>query len=92
MSWSMGKLRGALQRGPLMFDMLWNAYNYTAGIGSPGHMICVVGVRGDNDESGAGTTLRLHDPWSPGFGKRMSVNALKWLSEVPTRTYRVFEK
>lgn len=92
MSWSLAKLQGALRRGPLMFDMLWSANDYVAGRGSSGHMICVVGIRGDNDPSGAGTTLRLHDPWSPGVGKRMSVNAMKWLNEVPTRTYRVFEK
>jgi len=92
MSWSLGKLKAAIMRGPLMFDMLWNANDYVAGIGSPGHMICVVGIRGDDDPSAVGTTLRLHDPWSPGVGKRMSVNAFKWLNEVPTRTYRVFEK
>ncbi len=92
MSWSLGKLKGALQRGPLMFDMLWNVNDYLARRGSPGHMICVVGIRGDDDQSGTGTTLRLHDPWSPGVGKRMSVNAMRWLNEVPTRTYRVFEK
>lgn len=92
MSWSLGKLRGSLQRGPLMFDMLWNASDYVARKGSPGHMICVVGIRGDDDQSGKGTTLRLHDPWAPNVGKRMSVNAFKWLNEVPTRTYRVFEK
>ena len=92
MSWSLSKLTGALRHGPLMFDMLWNVSDYLSGAGSPGHMICVVGVRGDNDQTGIGTTLRLHDPWSPNVGKRMSVNAMKWLNEVPTRTYRVFEK
>jgi hypothetical protein len=92
MSWMLSKLRSTLQRSPLMFDMLWDASGYTAGVGSPGHMICVIGIRGDNDESGRGTTLRLHDPWAPNVGKRMSVNAMKWLNEVPTRTYRVFEK
>ena len=92
MSWSLGRLKGSLQRGPLMFDMLWDTSGYAAGRGSSGHMICVVGIRGNDDPSGAGTTLRLHDPWSPGIGKRISVNAMKWLIEVPTRTYRVFEK
>jgi len=92
MSWMLSRLQAALQRGPLMFDMLWKASDYVAGSGSPGHLICVVGIRGDNDQSGIGTTLRLHDPWAPNVGKRMSVNAMKWLNEVPTRTYRVFEK
>lgn len=92
MSWSLGRLKGALTRGPLMFDMLWNAGDYVSGNGSPGHMVCVVGIRGDDDPSGKGTTLRLHDPWSPSNGKRGSVNAFTWLAAVPTRTYRVFEK
>ena len=92
MSWMLSRLRLALQRGPLMFDMLWNSSEYAKGHGSPGHMICVVGIRGDNDESGVGTTIRLHDPWAPNVGKRISVNAKRWLNEVPMRTYRVFEK
>ena len=72
-SWMLGALRTALRRGPLMFDMLWNARNYVSGAGSPGHMIVVVGMRGDNDPSGAATTLRLYDPWPPGKGNRHSV-------------------
>lgn len=92
MSWMLSRLRAALQRGPLMFDMLWRTDDYLAGLGSSGHMLCVVGIRGDDDPSGRATTLRLHDPWPPNVGRRQSVNALKWLNEVPTRTYRVFEK
>ncbi|TWT82336.1 putative peptidoglycan binding domain protein [Planctomycetes bacterium CA13] len=92
MSWALSRLRSALQRSPLMFDMLWNADDYVKGVGSPGHMICVIGIRGDDDPSGIGTTLRLHDPWKPNIGKKKSVNAMKWLNEVPTRTYRVFAK
>jgi peptidoglycan hydrolase-like protein with peptidoglycan-binding domain len=91
-SYMLSALRGKLQRGPLMFDMLWHSNEYAQGSGSPGHMICVVGIRGDGDQTGKGTTLRLHDPWPPGRGKVSSVNAGRWLAEVPTRTYRVFEK
>ena len=91
-SWMLSALRAALKRGPLMFDMLWNSADYASGAGSPGHMIVVVGMRGDNDLSGAGTTLRVHDPWRPGVGKRYSVGYLRWMREVPTRTYRVFER
>jgi hypothetical protein len=91
-SYMLSALRSKLQRGPLMFDMLWSASDYAAGSGSSGHMICVVGVRGDGDQSGKGTTLRLHDPWPVGRGKVSSVNAERWMAEVPTRTYRVFEK
>lgn len=91
-SWMLSALRSALQFGPLMFDMLWNARDYGSGAGSPGHMIVVVGMRGNNDMSGAATTLRLHDPWPPGVGKRHSVGYLRWINEVTTRTYRVFER
>jgi len=91
-SWMLTALRSALQRGPLMFDMLWQSNQYAAGNGSPGHMIVVVGIRGDGDQSGAGTTLRLHDPWPPGSGNRHSVGVQRWMQEVTTRTYRVFEK
>ena len=86
------RLRSALGYGPLMFDMLWDVGEYTAGRASPGHMIVVVGIRGDDDESGIGTTLRIHDPWPPLKGDRYSVGYLRWMQEVPTRTYRVFHR
>lgn len=91
-SWMLSALRSALQRGPLMFDMLWRASDYVQGNGSPGHMIVVVGIRGDGDQTGAGTTLRIHDPWPPARGDRYSRGYQRWMQEVPTRTYRVFEK
>jgi len=91
-SWMLSALRTALQRGPLMFDMLWQSNDYAQGAGSPGHMIVVAGIRGDNDGSGIGTTLRLHDPWPPGRGNRHSVGYQRWMRAVTTRTYRVFEK
>jgi len=48
-------------------------------------MIAVVGIRGDNDQSGKGTTLRIFDPWPPMRGKKYSVGYFKWIQEVPTR-------
>ena len=90
-SWTVMSLRAALRRGPLMFDMLWSPSDYASGAGSAGHMIVVTGIRGDDDGSGRGTTLRIHDPWPPGRGARYSVGYQKWMREVPTRTYRVFE-
>jgi hypothetical protein len=92
MSWMVSRLRSALGYGPLMFDMLWDVGQYTAGLGSSGHMIVVVGIRGDDDESGFGTTLRIHDPWPPLKGDRYSVGYMRWMQEVPTRTYRVFHR
>ena len=92
MSWSVDGLTAELRRGPLMFDMLWNSSDYARGAASPGHMIVVVGVRGDGDDSGLGTTLRIQDPWPPGVGKIYSRGYAKWATELPTMTYRVFAK
>ena len=85
-------IRTALADGPLMFDMLWEPGKYIAGTGSPGHMIVVVGIRGDNDPSGVGTTLRIFDPWAPNVGEQRSFNFFKWMNEVSTRTYHVYQK
>jgi hypothetical protein len=92
MSWMLDLFRSTLSRSPLMLDMLWDAFGYSQGVGSPGHMIVVVGMRGDDDPSGMGTTLRIHDPWKPNVGNIYSVGYFKWMQEVPTRTYRVFNK
>ena len=91
MSWSVAGLRDRLKGGPLMFDMLWDAARYVQGLGSSGHMIVVVGMRGDDDGTGKGTTLRIHDPWPPNIGEVYSQNHFRWMQEVPTRTYRVFQ-
>ncbi|CAN5666707.1 NlpC/P60 family protein [soil metagenome] len=91
-SWMPAALQIMLSRGPLIFDMLWNSNEYAQGFGSPGHMIAVVGIRGDNDQSGKGTTLRIYDPWQPNQGKKYSVGYFKWIQEVPTRTYHIYHK
>lgn len=91
-SWPPSVLKAMLARGPLIFDMLWESGKYAAGQGSPGHMIVVVGIRGDNDQSGRGTTLRIQDPWAPNVGDRYSVGYFKWIQEVPTRTYHIYHK
>jgi peptidoglycan hydrolase-like protein with peptidoglycan-binding domain len=91
-SWLPSALVSMLRRGPLIFDMLWSVADYLEGNGSPGHMICVVGIRGDNDQTGLGTTLRIQDPWPPHRGRRYSVGYNKWINEVPTRTYHIYHK
>jgi hypothetical protein len=92
MSWMPQGLVNKLSNGPLIFDMLWDTHEYVSGNGSSGHMIAVVGIRGDDDQSGFGTTLRIYDPWPPGRGKKYSVGYLKWMQEVPTRTYHIYHK
>ncbi|HYM77884.1 MAG TPA: peptidoglycan-binding protein [Candidatus Dormibacteraeota bacterium] len=91
-SWMPVALKSMLSKGPLVFDMLWNTTSYVQGHASPGHMIAVVGIRGDNDQSGKGTTLRIYDPWPPNKGDRYSVGYFKWIQEVPTRTYHIYHK
>jgi hypothetical protein len=91
-SWLLSALRTKLQSGPMMWDMLWNATNYLANKDSPGHLIVIVGMRGDDQPDGKATTLRIHDPWPPNKGKVYSVGFFKWMQEVPTRTYRIFTK
>ena len=91
-SWLPVALVRMLTRGPLIFDLRWNVDDYSAGRGSPGHMIAVVGIRGDDDQSGLGTTLRIHDPWPPNRGKRCSMGYAKWIRGIPTLTYDIYHK
>jgi hypothetical protein len=85
-------LRRLLQPGPLMFDMLWEPGKYIAGTGSPGHMVVLVGMRGDDQEDGKSTTIRIFDPWAPTIGNRSSFQYFAWANDVSTRTYHVFQK
>lgn len=92
MSWSVAALVNALRRGPLMFDMLWNSAEYAQGSGSPGHMVVVSALVSDNSPIGNGTHLLVLDPWPPNVGKLSWVAYGQWMNDVPTRTYRVFER
>lgn len=92
MSWSVGALVSTLMRSPLMFDMLWNSSEYVQGHGSPGHMIVVSAVVSDNNPTGNGTYLLVLDPWPPNLGKISWVEYQHWMRDVPTRTYRVYER
>ena len=95
-SWSPQGFAGLLRHGPVMVDTLWNVGGYLTSIpggyqGSPGHMTVVVGVRGDNDPTGRGTSLMVYDPWQPNIGKKWRVSYYRWVTEVSTRTYRLFQ-
>lgn len=92
MSWSVPALCMALRQSPLMFDMLWNSAEYAQGKGSPGHMIVISSVVSDGNPSGNGTYLLVLDPWPPNTGKISWVEYNQWINEVPTRTYRVFDR
>lgn len=92
MSWTVSALVDAIRRSPLMFDMLWNTSDYVAGAGSPGHMVVVCSVVSDNNPMGTGTYLQVLDPWAPNIGKVSWEDYYTWINDVPTRTYRVFER
>ena len=92
MSWSVSALCTALRQSPLMFDMLWNSAEYAQGKGSPGHMIVISSVVSDNNPVGNGTYLLVLDPWPPNVGKISWVEYQRWVNDVPTRTYRVFNR
>ncbi len=92
MSWSVGALVNTLKRTPLIFSMLWRAQDYAAGRGSPGHWVAVSAMVSDNQPTGEGTHLLVLDPWPPNRGKISWVEYQAWVMDVPTRTYRVFER
>lgn len=92
MSWSASALCVTLRRSPLMFDMLWRSAEYAQGKSSPGHMIVISSVVSDNNPSGNGTHLLVLDPWPPNVGKVSWVEYRSWINDVPTRTYRVFNR
>lgn len=95
-SWTPQAFAGLVRQGPIMVDTLWSTSGYLKRIpsgyqGSPGHMTLVVGVRGDNDPTGRGTSLMVYDPWEPNVGRRWRVSYYRWVTEVSTRTYRLFQ-
>lgn len=92
MSWSVAALVGTLSRTPMIFSMLWNAADYSAGRGSPGHWVVIGAVVSDNNPAGNGTHLLVLDPWPPHRGRMYWVEYQAWMMDVPTRTYRVFER
>jgi peptidoglycan hydrolase-like protein with peptidoglycan-binding domain len=91
-SWAVSGLKGLLQGSPVMVSMLWNAGEYVSGRGSSGHRMVIYGIDTDDDPTGLGTLLHIHDPWKPTFGKtfQKSYNAL--VNETPCFTYGVFTR
>jgi hypothetical protein len=92
MSWSTAAFVALVARGPIMLDMLWRADEYVKGNGSPGHMIVVAGTITDALGTGSTTYVKVLDPWRPNVGKVSWEPYEDWMAEVPTRTYRVFQR
>lgn len=79
-------------RSPVMLNMLWNAGQYSAGAGSPGHMIVVYGVDSDGQPDGKGTLLHVRDPWSPRIGKTTQVSYYKLANDTPCFSYGAYTR
>lgn len=90
--WPVKTMWSMLSSGPIVCNTLWKHSDYTEGKGSPGHWVLVVGIRGDGNPDGRGTTLRIWDPWPVNEGAMYSVNYRDWINSVPARTYRIFTR
>jgi hypothetical protein len=89
-SWSATGLANVIRRGPVATHILWNLSGYAPGVGSSGHFAVIAGIRGD--DTAAGTTLRIYDPWPPGQGTIRSFGYHKLMNNVPGLTYQLFQK
>ena len=91
-SWSVPGFKGLVTRSPVMVSMLWNASEYAAGRGSSGHRVVVYGIDSDDDPTGMGTLLHIHDPWAPNVGKTHQKSYYALVNETPCFTYGVFTR
>lgn len=92
MSWAVTAFARLIQQGPAMLSMLWRAGEYAAGAGSSGHRVVVYGVDTDDDPTGEGTLLHIHDPWAPGVGKTHQASYYRLVNDTPCFTYGVFSR
>jgi hypothetical protein len=76
--------------GPLMVNMLWNPAGYGTPAGSNGHMVVIVGARGDGTADG--TTIRIYDPLPVNKGSKYSLSYGPFVSRLPTGIYQVLHK
>jgi hypothetical protein len=92
MSWIVSALKGLIQGSPVMVSMLWNATEYVKGNGSSGHRMVIYGIDTDDDPSGLGTLLHIHDPWPPNVGKTFQKSYYALVNETPCFTYGTFTR
>ena len=90
-SWLPNSLANMLRgHGPLMMNLLWNAPDYRAGLGSEGHMLIIAGIRGDGTPEGS--TLRIYDPWPLNRGSKYSLTYGPFMRKMPASTYQLYYK
>lgn len=91
-SWAVSGLKALLHSSPVMVSMLWNAGEYVAGRGSSGHRMVIYGLDTDDDPTGLGTLLHIHDPWAPNVGKTFQKSYNAMVNETPCFTYGTFTR
>ena len=52
----------------------------------------IFGIDTDNDPTGLGTLLHIHDPWALNVGKIFQESYYALLNETPCFTYGVFTR
>ena len=87
-SWLPLGLRHLLLTGPFVMNALWRVRTYLQGRGSDSHLVVVAGIRGDNDPSGEGTTLRIFDPLNGIY----SVGYHDLIRRLPASTYQIYQR
>jgi len=91
-SWLVSSLKGLVHRSPVMVSMLWNPGEYLGGRGSSGHRMVIFGIDSDDDPTGLGTLLHIHDPWAPNVGRTFQKSYHALVNETPCFTYGVFTR
>lgn len=89
-SWSVQGLVNLVRNGPIMVELLWDAAAFARGVGSSGHYVVIIGVRGAHTAEGRATTFRIYDPYPPGVGAMYSAGYAAMLRRVPLATYGIF--
>jgi hypothetical protein len=87
-SWSVQGLLNMIRQGPLMLELLWNARSFSAGTGSAGHYVVVIGARGSHAPDGSSTTLRIYNP-DPAAIAMESISYRSLLRNVPLGTFGI---
>jgi hypothetical protein len=92
MSWLATGLCAKIRQSPLAIEMLLRTDKYVVGKSSPGHFVIVDAFVTDNSPDSKHTYLHVLNPLPPNVGESYWVEYVKWMQDVPTRTYRIFSR
>lgn len=86
--WTASALAQLVSSAPVMMGCLWDVGGFASGIGSSGHWVVLVGVRGTRNDSGRDTTFRIYDPNDGIF----SMTYASMLRRTPLATYGLYTR